>query len=153
GRPAEAPPAPRAAAWRALEEHQRQLAGVTMTDLFAGDTGRFERFSYSVAELLVDMSKHRMTSETLTLLLQLANTARVAQTRDAMFGGQPVNSTEERAVMHVALRNRSDRPMTVDGADVMPQVREVLDQMRRFSESVRSGEWRGHAGDRITDVV
>ncbi len=153
GRPAAPPPPPRAAAWRALEEHQRRLAGVTLTDLFAGDAGRFERFSFNVADLLVDFSKHRLTGETLGLLLDLAQAAGVAETRDAMFAGEPVNSTEGRAVLHVALRNRSERPIHVDGVDVMPQVRDVLAHMQRFSASVRGGEWRGYAGDRITDVV
>ena len=153
GRPAAPPPPPRTDAWRALEEHQRRLAGVTLTDLFAGDAGRFERFSFNVADLLVDFSKHRLTEETLALLLDLARAAGVSETRDAMFAGEPVNSTEGRAVLHMALRNRSERPMHVDGADVMSQVRDVLAHMRRFSASVRGGEWRGYAGDRITDVV
>ncbi len=103
--------------------------------------------------MLVDFSKHRATEETFALLIDLARAARVAETRDAMFAGEPINTSEGRAVLHVALRNRSNRPMTVDGQDVMPAVREVLAQMRRFSESVRGGAWRGYAGDAITDVV
>ncbi|MFA7460816.1 MAG: glucose-6-phosphate isomerase [Trueperaceae bacterium] len=153
GVPAEPPPAPRRAAWQALEEHQRRINGVTLADLFAGEDDRFERFSFTVAELLVDFSKHRATSETFELLLELARAAGVTEARDAMFAGQPINTTEGRAVLHVALRNRSQRPMLVDGADVMPQVREVLEQMRRFSQAVRQGEWRGYSGERVTDVV
>ena len=153
GRPGAPPQGPREAPWLALEEHQRRLADVRMTDLFAGDPGRFERYSFRVADILVDFSKHRVTDETLELLLDLARAAGVAETRDAMFAGQPINVSEDRAVMHMALRNRSERPMPVDGQDVMPQVRGVLDHMRRFSEGVRAGRWRGYSGERITDVV
>ncbi len=153
GRPAAPPPEPREAPWEALEEHQRRMADVRMTDLFAGDPSRFERYSFTVADMLVDFSKHRITDETLELLLDLARAAGVAETRDAMFAGEPINVTEDRAVLHVALRNRSQRAMSIGGEDVMPQVKAVLEQMRRFSHGVRSGEWRGHSGEPITDVV
>ena len=153
GRPAAPPPPPRRAAWEALAEHQRRLADVRLEDLFAGDKERFQRLSFRVAGMLVDLSKHRVTHETVALLLELARAASVAESRDAMFGGERINLTEGRAVLHVALRNRSGRPMLTDGVDVMPQVRAVQEQMHRFSASVRSGEWRGHTGERITDVV
>lgn len=153
GRPAAPPPPPRREAWEALAEHQRRLADVRLEDLFAGDKERFQRLSFRVAGMLVDLSKHRVTHETMALLLELARAAGVAESRDAMFAGEKINPSEGRAVLHVALRNRSGRPMLVDGVDVMPQVRAVQEQMHRFSASVRSGEWRGHTGERITDVV
>src|SRR5690554_4073894 len=119
GLPAAPPPAPRRAPWEALEEHQRRMAGVRVADLFAGDPERFERLSFRAAGLLVDFSKHRVTDETLALLLELAAAARVAETRDAMFAGEPINTSEGRAVLHVALRDRSGQLVSVDGEDVM----------------------------------
>lgn len=153
GTPLAPPPGARTGAWRALEEHRRRIERVRVAELFAGDPGRFERLSFEVAGLLVDLSKHRVTDETLELLTALARAAGVEALRDAMFAGAPINLSEGRAVMHVALRNRSARPMLVDGQDVMPQVRAVLEQMRRFSDAVRAGEWRGFTGERVTDVV
>src|SRR5690606_8232725 len=117
GRAAAPPPEPREAPWEALEEHQRRMADVRMTDLFAGDPSRFERYSFKVADLLVDFSKHRITDETLERLLDLARAAGVAETRDAMFAGEPINVTEDRAVLHVALRNRSQRAMSIGDED------------------------------------
>src|SRR5690606_22952988 len=153
GTPLAPPPGARAGAWRALEEHRRRIERVRVAELFAGDPGRFERLSFEVAGLLVDLSKHRVTDETLELLTALARAAGVEALRDAMFAGAPINLSEGRAVMHVALRNRSARPMLVDGQDVMPQVRAVLEQMRRFSDAGRAGGWRGFTGERVTDVV
>ncbi len=140
-------------AWEALRAHQRQLEHVRIADLFAGDDKRFERFSLQAGELFVDLSKHRITQETVKLLLALADARGLAARRHAMFGGERINTSEDRPVLHVALRNRSNTPMLVDGKDVMPDVNAVLSQMQRFSESVRRGEWRGHTGERITDVV
>jgi glucose-6-phosphate isomerase len=124
-----------------------------MRELFAKDTARFERLSLELGDILVDYSKHRVTAETMALLMDLARQARVPEWRDRMFRGERINSTENRAVLHVALRNRSAKPIFVDGQDVMPGVREVLAKMRSFTESVRSGAWRGHTGKRITDIV
>ncbi len=140
-------------AWAALREHRERLRHVRVTDLFAGDAERFERLALQAGELFVDFSKNRVTPETLTLLLRLAAASGVEERKRAMFAGEHVNTTEDRAVLHVALRNRSNGPMYVDGHDVMPEVNAVLAQVERFADAVRSGAWRGHTGERITDVV
>ncbi|HOD04297.1 MAG TPA: glucose-6-phosphate isomerase [Anaerolineaceae bacterium] len=140
-------------AWRALKDHQRIIGEMQMRDWFAEDPQRFERFSRRVGEILFDFSKNRITEKTLMLLIELARQADLEQWIEAMFTGQKINSTENRAVLHVALRNRSNRPIIVDGQDVMPEVNRVLGKMRRFSEAVRSGEWRGYTGKAITDIV
>jgi glucose-6-phosphate isomerase len=140
-------------AWQALARHHAEIEGVHMRDLFAADPRRFEAFSVEVDELLLDCSKHRATAETMRLLFDLARQAEVFEWRDKMFSGEKINRTEDRAVLHTALRNRSNRPIFVDGADVMPGVNAVLAKMRAFTESVRSGAWRGHTGKRIADVV
>ena len=140
-------------AWRALHDHHASLASAHMRDLFAADPERFERFSIHWEDMIVDYSKHRITPETMLLLLSLARESEVATWRDRMFRGEKINFTEGRAVLHTALRNRSARPVTVDGADVMPGVRKVLSHMREFSDAVRSGAWRGCTGKKITDVV
>jgi glucose-6-phosphate isomerase len=141
------------AAWRALQRHAEALAGVHLRDLFAQDSGRFARFSLRLDDLLLDYSKNRITEETLRLLSDLARAADVEGWRARMFAGDKINTTEQRAVLHVALRNRGSRPIPVDGKDVMPAVDAVLAQMRDFSERVRGGAWRGHTGQTITDVV
>lgn len=153
GRAAAPPPPPREQPWLALADHRRQLEGTRIAELFEADVGRFERLSFSLPGMLVDLSKHLLTGETVALLLELAHAAGVPQARDAMFAGEPINRTEGRATLHVALRNRSDRPMPVGGEDVMPQVRRVLEQVQGFVQRVRSGAWRGYTGERITDVV
>jgi glucose-6-phosphate isomerase len=141
------------AAWKALSKHHDQIAGAHLRDLFERDPGRFERMSHEACGLFVDWSKHRVTDETLTLLTALARQAYVERWRDAMFAGEKINGTEGRAVLHVALRNRADRPIVVDGKDVMPDVRAVLTKMRRFTDGLASGAWKGHTGKTITDVV
>lgn len=140
-------------AWDALARHHRQMADTHMRDLFAGDPQRFTKFSLRCGEILLDYSKNRITDETMTLLLNLAQQRQVDVWREKMFAGEKINFTEHRAVLHTALRNRSDTPVYVDGEDVMPAVRAVLSHMRRFSEAVRSGQWRGYTGQPITDVV
>ncbi len=140
-------------AWQALQKHQQEIADVHMRDLFASDPQRFERFSLQVNEILFDYSKNRITEETMALLLDLARQANVQQKIEAMFTGEKYNNTEKRAVLHVALRNRSNRPILVDGVDVMPDVNRVLAHMREFTEEVRSGKWTGYTGKAITDVV
>ena len=140
-------------AWRALEAQQRDLAGRGLRSLFADNPRRFEKYSLRLGDLLFDYSKHRITDVTLRLLLDLADQAELRQKIDQMFAGERINITERRPVLHVALRNSRDRPILVDGDDVMPAVHGVLDRMRRFSHAVRSGEWTGHTGERITDVV
>jgi len=136
-----------------LQAHQAHMASVHMRDLFAAEPGRFERFSLKVGEVLLDYSKNRITDETMRLLMQLAEEADVAGWRERMFSGDKINHTENRAVLHVALRNRSNDPVRVDGEDVMPKVNAVIERMGAFAEQVRSGQWRGYTGERITDVV
>ncbi|WMT56115.1 glucose-6-phosphate isomerase [Truepera radiovictrix] len=141
------------AAWDALQEHADATREVHMRDLFAADPERFERFSLRLGELLFDYSKNRITQETMDKLVALARAAKVPEMREAMFSGAKINVTEDRAVLHVALRNRSDEPIFVDGEDVMPGVRRVLERMRRFSEAVRKGRWTGFTGEAVTDIV
>jgi len=139
--------------WKALERHAAALADVHMRDLFDADPKRFQRFSRRLGPLLLDFSKNRITAETLDLLLALARHCDVEGWRARMFAGEAINVTENRAVLHIALRNRANRPVLVNGADVMPEVNGVLRRMRRFVEAVRSGKWRGYSGEPITDVV
>jgi glucose-6-phosphate isomerase len=138
---------------QALQAHQAQMATRHMRELFADDPARFERFSLQVGELLLDYSKNRITGDTMRLLMQLAEEADVAGWRERMFSGDKINHTENRAVLHVALRNRGNRPVRVDGEDVMPKVNAVIERMGAFAERVRGGEWRGYSGEPITDVV
>ncbi len=138
---------------RVLQAHRMQMAATHMRDLFAADPARAERFSLQVGDMLLDYSKNRITDESMALLMQLAEEADVAGWRERMFGGEKINNTENRAVLHVALRNRSNRPVMVDGEDVMPKVNAVIEKMGAFAEQVRSGAWRGYSGERITDVV
>jgi glucose-6-phosphate isomerase len=146
-------------AWQALQKHQQDMAEVHMRDLFARDPQRFENFSLrlpdgtSGGEILFDYSKNRVTQETMRLLCDLARQAHLQSKIEAMFTGQKYNNTEDRAVLHVALRNRSNLPILVDGKDVMPEVNAVLAKMRAFSEAVRSGAWKGYTGKPITDIV
>jgi glucose-6-phosphate isomerase len=140
-------------AWQALQRHRDATRDAQLRDLFAADPQRFERFSFEVGDLLVDYSKNRVKEETMKLLFDLARQARVFEWRDRMFSGDKINVTEDRAVLHVALRNRSGRSILVGGKDVMPDVNAVLARMRAFTEAVRGGGWKGHTGKRITDVV
>jgi len=140
-------------AWQALATHRDSGVVPPMRALFADDPDRFARFSLRLGDVLLDYSKNRITEETLALLLDLARESGLEAKRDAMINGQPINTTEGRAVLHVALRNRSNRPVLVDGTDVMPQVNAVLEQMRSFCEAVRSGTWTGATGKAVTDVV
>lgn len=140
-------------AWKALAAHHGSMAQLHMRDLFAQDAERFEKFSLQFDGILLDYSKNLITEETMALLLDLARHADVEGWRGRMFAGERINFTENRAVLHVALRNRSERPICVDGKDVMPEVRRVLAQMRSFTETVRNGAWRGYTGQPIRDVV
>lgn len=140
-------------AWQSLQTHYSAMSALHMRDLFKQDPQRFERFSLTAGDLFLDYSKNRITEETLEKLASLAQTAGVEAARDAMFRGDHINSTEDRAVFHAALRNRSEQPMYVDGEDVMPAVRAVLQQMTGFVEKVRSGQWLGYSGKPILDVV
>ncbi|HET6446262.1 MAG TPA: glucose-6-phosphate isomerase [candidate division Zixibacteria bacterium] len=140
-------------AWRALAIHQEEMADVHMRSLFDQDPQRFEKFSLKFNDILFDFSKNRITEKTMSLLLDLARQAGLSEKIEAMFNGQKINNTENRAVLHIALRNRTNRPILVDGQDVMPEVNRVLDKMRLFSESVRLGTWKGYTGKAITDLV
>jgi len=139
--------------WQKLSQHQENIASVHMRDLFATDAKRFDKFSLKFADILFDYSKHRITDETLPLLFQLAREAKIENWRDKMFAGEKINITENRAVLHTALRNRANKPVLVDGHDVMPDVNAVLAQMREFSDKVRNDSWTGYTGKRITDIV
>ena len=139
--------------WKALKKHHLEIADLHMRQLFDEDPQRFERFSLRLGEILFDFSKNRVIKETITLLCDLARQAELAGWIEAMFAGEKINLTEDRAVLHIALRNRSNRSINVDGQDVMPKVNRVLEKMRAFSELVRGGEWRGYTGKPITDIV
>ncbi|MBU6329422.1 MAG: glucose-6-phosphate isomerase [Acidobacteria bacterium] len=139
--------------WWALAAHQAEIADVHLRDLFAADPSRGERLQLTVGDLHVDYAKHRIDDTTLALLFDLARTAGVEQLRDAMFAGERINVTEDRAVLHTALRARRGDSLIVDGRDVVADVHAVLDQMSVFADRVRSGEWVGHTGRRIRTVV
>lgn len=143
----------REAAFNKLQEHFEQARYLKLRDLFAQDEDRFHRFSLQFEDVLLDYSKNLISSETLSLLLELARASNVESWRDRMFHGEKINDTEHRAVLHVALRNRSDNSITIDGEDVMPAVRSVIAHMSEFAGRVRSGDWTGYTGKRITDVV
>lgn len=139
--------------WAALAAHRAEAGDAHMRDLFAADPARFERFSLRAAGLFLDYSKNRIDRRSLELLTALARERGLEASRAAMFAGRRINTTEDRAVLHVALRNRSDTPIEVDGQDVMPAVRDVLARIGDFSDKVRSGEWTGYTGEAITDIV
>jgi glucose-6-phosphate isomerase len=140
-------------AWQALQKHHHSLDNVLMRQLFATDAERFERFSVKDCGILLDYSKNRITDETLDLLCQLAEQCELAAWRDRMYQGQPINHTENRPVLHTALRNRGPGAVTVDGRDVMPAIHNELQRMRTISERLRNGEWAGYAGTPVSDVV
>src|SRR4029077_15804477 len=140
-------------AWTALEKHHAQVRDVHLRELFAGDPTRGERLAAEGAGLYLDYSKNRVTGETLGLLVQLAEQCGLAERRDAMFRGERINVSENRAVLHVALRQPRGASLILDGADVVAHVHEVLDRMAAFADRVRSGEWKGHTGKAIRNVV
>ncbi|STO54101.1 glucose-6-phosphate isomerase [Canicola haemoglobinophilus] len=141
-------------AWKALEQHQKDLAQVSIQQLFAQEPNRFNDYSLKFADqILVDFSKNNINQQTLALLRQLAEQCALSEATEAMFSGQKINRTEDRAVLHTALRNRSNTPVYVDGKDVMPEVNAVLAKMKAFCERVISGDWKGYTGKAITDVV
>ena len=141
-------------AWKALEAHQSQLSNTTIADLFKQEQNRFNDYSLTFEnQILVDFSKNKINQETLKLLHQLAKESALDEAINAMFTGEKINRTENRAVLHTALRNRSNTPVYVDGKDVMPEVNAVLAKMSAFCDRVISGEWKGYTGKAITDVV
>jgi len=147
------PPLAARPSWRALEEHARTLRPKHLRDLFAGDPGRGERLTAEAAGIFLDYSKNRITSETLGLLLDLARASGLRERIDAMFRGEKINVTENRAVLHVALRAPRGASIPVDGRDVVPEVHAVLGRMAAFANRIREGAWRGHTGKRIRNVV
>ena len=140
-------------AWQALEAHHAKIKDAHLRQLFADDASRAARFSAEGAGLFLDYSKNRVTEETMDLLIALAKARKVAERRDAMFRGEKINVSENRAVLHVALRAPRDAVIEVDGHNVVPDVHDVLDRMAAFAEKVRSGDWKGHTGKRIKNVV
>ncbi|WP_348731807.1 glucose-6-phosphate isomerase [uncultured Mycolicibacterium sp.] len=140
-------------AWQALSRHHADVAATSLRDLFAEDSARGSELALTVGDMYIDYSKHRVTRETLDLLIELARAAELESKRDAMFSGVHINTSEDRAVLHTALRLPRDAALTVDGQDVVSDVHEVLDRMGEFTDRLRSGEWRGATGERITTVV
>ena len=144
---------PSTPAWKALQKHFDQIHSTTIAEYFAQDANRADAFHAEFGDLFLDYSKNRIDAKGMELLFALAREAKLAENIKAMFTGKKINETENRAVLHVALRNRSNTPILVDGKDVMPEVNRVLDQMAAFAEKVRSGEWRGYTGKPIRNVV
>ena len=140
-------------AWQALKDHFEQTRAIRMRDMFSQDRARFKKFSIQLDDFLLDYSKNRITEETCSLLLKLARECDVPGWIERMFRGDKINHTEDRAVLHIALRNRSNRSIEVDGQDVMPEVNAMLNKMRSFTEAVRSRNWRGYTNQPITDIV
>src|SRR5579884_1321238 len=140
-------------AWAALQAHYERMRTVHLRALFAEDPNRAERFTAEAAGIYLDYSKQRITEETVRLLLQLAAECGLRERIDAMFRGEKINGTENRAVLHVALRAPRNESIIVDGKNVVPEVHEVLDRMSDFANRVRSGAWKGHTGKPIKNVV
>lgn len=140
-------------AWQLLKEHYDQIKDKHLRQWFKEDPQRFDKFSIQFNDILFDYSKNRIEEKTLKLLIQLAEETLVKEAIEKQFSGDKINETENRAVLHTALRNRKNTPVIVDGKDVMPKINKVLSQMQKFSESVISGEWKGYTGKAITDVV
>jgi glucose-6-phosphate isomerase len=140
-------------AWQALERHYAEVSGLHLRDLFAADPGRGERLTQEHVGIYLDYSKNRVTDETMRLLVELAEESGVPQRRDAMFAGEHINVSEDRAVLHIALRLPKTATLVVDGKDVVREVHEVLDRMRSFADRIRSGDWKGYTGKRIRNVV
>jgi len=139
--------------WQSLNQHKKDIESISLREMFKSDPNRFNQFHIQFNDLLLDYSKHRISKETISLLVKLAKEADVEGWRNRMFEGEKINSTEHRAVLHTALRNQNISPIISDGEDVMPKVKNVLKKMRRFSEEVRSGQWKGFTGKTITSVI
>ena len=143
----------RTESWQALADHFEGVKEIRMADLFEKDPDRFNKFSLRFNDILVDYSKNRITDETFKLLIQLVEEIDLGDAIVKMFAGDRINTTENRSVLHVALRNRDNRPIYVDGADVMPEVNAVLQKMNHFSSRVNGGQWKGYTGKPIADIV
>jgi glucose-6-phosphate isomerase len=140
-------------AWKSLEKHFKSMKDIRITDMFEEDRNRYSKFSISFEDILLDYSKNLINEETIKLLVQLAGELDLNGAIGQMFSGKRINETENRPVLHIALRNCSSTPVIVDGKDVMPEVNSVLDDIKSFSEKIISGEWKGYTGSRITDIV
>jgi len=147
------PPLPKRKAWKALQAHYKKIRELHLRDLFADDPRRGERMTSEAVGLFLDYSKNRVTDETVNFLIDLAEESGLQSRIEAMFRGEKINSTEKRAVLHVALRAPREASIVVDGENVVPQVHAVLDRMAQFASRVRSGEWKGHTGKRIRSVI
>lgn len=146
--------------WSKLQKHHNEVGrAFVLKDEFKKDASRFEKFSYKFnntadkSEILFDFSKNLVTEETIAILVQIAKEAKLEELRDAMFSGEHINSTEDRAVLHVALRNVTSEPILANGADVMPGVNKELEHMKEFSDAIRSGEWKGYTGKPLTTII
>src|SRR5437763_9679465 len=140
-------------AWKKLQKHFAEARSMQVKELFRADKDRFKKYSLSSGDITFDYSKNIFTEETLQLLFQLAKQCKVEEARAAMFSGEKINETENRSVLHTALRNFSGKPVYSDGVDVMPLVKKVQDQMRSFCKRIHSGEWKGYTGKKIRYVV
>ena len=147
-------------AWKALVQHHDQVGrNIVLREIFEEDPKRFEKYTKTFknsadgTEILFDFSKNFLADDTLPLLVKLAKEAGLEKKRDAMFAGEKINFTEDRAVYHVALRNTSNQPMAVDGKSVVEETNSVLDHMKEFSNQIRSGEWKGYTGKKLTTII
>jgi glucose-6-phosphate isomerase len=140
-------------AWGVLQQHADEMKSIHMRELFQKDTSRFDKYAFHFQDILIDFSKNRVTDQTLTLLFQLANECKLSDAIQALFEGDLINETEKRSVLHVALRNFSGQPVYSMGIDVMPEVKRVQEQMKRFCEKVHNGEWKGYTGKKIKYIV
>src|SRR6185437_4533982 len=138
--------------WKKLQTHFEKVKDIHLRELFQ-DTRRTQTFSLQTGDIYLDYSKNRMTQETLSLFFDLLRAVDLEEKIDAMFSGEKINVTENRAVLHVALRNTDNAPILVDGKDVMPEVNAVLDHMRAFANAIRSGEWIGYSGKKIKNII
>ena len=139
--------------WKNLVDHYKEMKNIHMKDLFVDDPERFNKYTIRFNDILVDYSKNIITEETLKLLFQLTDDVGLRDAIDQMFTGDAINETENRAVLHIALRNRENNPIYVNGKDVMPEINAVLNKMKDFSDKIISGEWKGFTNKKITDIV
>ena len=139
--------------WQALKQHKQLFENVQMKDLFFNDAERFDRFSIKMDDILFDYSKNIITENTVEILLELAADCNLTEAMEAMFTGEKINGTENRAVLHTALRNFSGKPVLTDGTDVMPAIKNVLEQMKSFCAAIHNGEWKGYTGKKIKYIV
>ena len=139
--------------WQNISRHYEKIKHIHMKTLFAENPQRFNEFSIRFNDILVDYSKNRITEETVKLLISLAEESGLKNAIENMYSGEKINETENRAVLHTALRNRDNRPIVVEGMDVMPEVYAVLKKMEDFCAQINSGDWQGYTGKKITDIV